>query len=122
MRKVFVAASLFMLAGCASGLDERPGPLVEVGEAEMVKGCQLIATYEVPAGYRLAGTPYLGRGKADAIQKAEKQGATHVLWNEEPKEGGISSMGFLSAYICPPDHDARRELEKQLQQELESEY
>jgi hypothetical protein len=117
MRKLLLAASLFVLAGCASWFEQEPGALVEVGELDMVKGCELIATYEIPTGYRLGGTPYLGGAKAEAIDKAEKQGATHVLWREEPKEQGVGSIGYLSAYVCPPDHDARREFEKELEEE-----
>ena len=114
MRKMLLAVSLFLLAGCA-GVFGKQSPVVEVGERDMVKDCELLTTFTQPAGYWMMGVPYTGCYKYDALQRAEKVGATHVLWRQDLD--GIQSTGILYAYKCPPDHDARREMEKEREEE-----
>jgi hypothetical protein len=114
MRKILLVFPLFLLAGCA-GVFGKPSPVQEVGEFDMVKDCELLTTFAEPAGYWTMGAPYTGCYKYSAMQQAEKIGATHVLWRTDLE--GIQSTGILFAYKCPPDHDARREMEKERQEE-----
>jgi hypothetical protein len=103
MRKVLFVVSLLLLSGCA-GVLGKPTPVVEVGEGEMVKDCQLLGSIRGPESFRMWGTPYIGNFKNEAREKAEKMGATHIQWTTD--DSYISSIAVVKAYKCPPGHDA----------------
>jgi hypothetical protein len=114
MRKILAAIPLFLLAGCAGFLG-KPSPVVEVGERDMVKDCQLLTTFRKPAGDWMWGTPYIGCFKNEAIEKAEKMGASHILTRYDIDE--FHSELVVYAYKCPPDHDAWLEMQKEKEEE-----
>ena len=103
MRKVLFVVSLLLLSGCA-GVTGKPSPLIQVGAASDVKGCKLLESFSGPTSYRMWGTPYTGDFTKEAMQKAEKIGATHTLSTTEDSSLGFTAV--LKAYKCPPDHDA----------------
>jgi len=99
MKKVLLAVSLLILGGCA-GFAGRQSSIIEVGAREQVEGCQLLESFQGPSGYRMWGNPVvIGNFKNEAIQKAEKMGATHILWRTEKTDLGEST--FVDAYKCP---------------------
>jgi hypothetical protein len=102
MRKVLLVVLLFLLSGC-SGVVGKQSTLIQVGEARDVKDCQLLESFMGPTSYRMWGTPYIGNFKNEAMEKAEKMGATHTFFTTE--DSSIGSIAVLKAYKCPPDHD-----------------
>lgn len=102
MRKVLFVVSLLLLSGCA-GVVGKPRPLIQVGDARDVKDCRLLESFTGPTSYRMWGTPYIGNFINEAMEKAEKMGATHTLLTTE--DSSLGSTTVLKAYKCPPDHD-----------------
>ena len=101
MKKILFFVSVLLLSGCAGS------PLIQVGDARDVKDCQLLKTFSGPTSYRMWGTPYTGNFTSEAMEKAEKMGATHTHLTTE--DSSIGSTIVLNAYKCPPDHDAMRQ-------------
>lgn len=81
-------------------------PLMEVGNPDQVRDCELVGTFTGPVSDRMWGTPYLGNFKNEAMEKAVKNGATHILWRTNID--GIEFRPVLKAYRCPPDSPAFR--------------
>jgi hypothetical protein len=100
---ILFVVSLLLLSGCA-GIVGNPSPLIQVGDARDVKDCQLLESFSGPSSYRMWGTPYLGNFTKEAMEKAEKLGATHTLSTME--DSSLGATAVLKAYKCPPDHDA----------------
>jgi hypothetical protein len=102
MKKVLLVLSLFILSGCGM-FAGKESPLIQVGDLRDVEGCQYLKSFKGPESYRMYGTPYIGNFKNEAMEKAEKMGATHTLWTSE--DTSISSRGVLKAYKCPPEYN-----------------
>jgi hypothetical protein len=102
MRKVLFVLSLFILSGCGA-FAGKESPLIQVGELREVEGCQFLKSFIGPESYGMYGTPYIGNFKNEALEKAEKLGATHTLWATD--DAGIKSRGVLKAYKCPPEYN-----------------
>lgn len=105
MKKVLFVVSLLLLSGCAGVVGE-PSPVIEVGDAYMVKGCQFLGSIEGPSSYRMWGTPYMGNFKNEALAKAEKMGATHVRFTTVDSD--LGSTAIVKAYKCPANYDLGR--------------
>jgi hypothetical protein len=99
MKILFLAATVFLLAGCGL-FTKKPSSIVEVGDKDQLKDCLLLQTFEAPTGERLLGTPYIGNFKIESIKKAEQLGATHMVWWTDVD--GIGGIGVLQVYKCPP--------------------
>ncbi len=111
MKKALLVFSFLLLAGCG-GFAGRQSSIIEVSEREQVKGCQLLASFQGPSGYRMWGPPMvLGNFKNEVMRQAENIGATHILWrnnilwgNYSPwsnKVTGLGETAFVDAYRCP---------------------
>lgn len=108
MKKALLVVSFLLLTGCAA-LSGKQNTIIEAGEQDEVRDCQLLKTFSAPAGDRMWGTPYLGDFKSKAIQEAERMGATHILFRSEAD--GIGSVAVIKAYKCPvvPQTDGEKE-------------
>ncbi len=113
MKKALLVVSLLLLAGCG-GFSGKQSTIVEAGEKDEVKDCQLLKTFSTPAGDRVWGTPYLGDFKYKAMQEAEKMGATHILFRSE--SDGIGSVAVMKAYKCPVNQETGGEKEENREQ------
>ncbi len=111
MNKALLVFSFLLLAGCG-GFAGRQSSIVEVGAREDVKGCQFLATFQGPSGYRMWGPPMvIGNFKNEVIRQAENIGATHILWrnnilwgNNFPRSNKVTGLGetaFVDAFKCP---------------------
>ena len=105
MKKLWLIVPIFLLTGCA-GFPCKKSTLIEVGNLDQLQDCRLLNTYSGPASDRMWGTPYIGDFKNQAMEKAEKIGATHVLWRAE--SDGIEFVPVLKAYKCPADSEVFR--------------
>jgi hypothetical protein len=102
--KILLVVSLLLLAAIAE-LSCMKTKLIEVGKRDQVTNCRLLKAFDWPAGDWIFGTPYTGNFKDEAIEKAEKIGATHILYRSELNGNGIGSTNVVYAYKCPPDLD-----------------
>jgi hypothetical protein len=114
MKKLWLIIPILLLSGCA-GMPCKKSPLVEVGNADQLKDCQLLKTYIGPASDRMWGTPYIGNFKNKAMENAEKMGATHILWRSE--SDGIEFKPVLKAFKCPVNVDVFRNQEENSEDE-----
>lgn len=110
MRKLWLAITLLLLAGCA-GTAFKESKIIEASNAEEVQDCQLLKTFTGPGGYRMWGTPYLGNFKNEVLEKAEKMGATHILWRT--RDRGIAYINVINVYRCPAVLDQVKEEERE---------
>ncbi len=103
MKKSLVVVSLLLLVGCG-GFSGKQSTIVEADVPYQVKDCQFLKSFKGPSGYRMWGTPMIiGNFKNEAIQKAEKIGATHILWRNE--SAGLGETAFVDAYKCPANQE-----------------
>jgi hypothetical protein len=110
MKETLLFFSFLLLAGCG-GFSGRQSTIIEASAPEEVKGCQFLESFQGPSGYRMWGPPMvIGNFKNEAIQKAERIGATHILWRnkilwnnppESNKVKGLRETAFVDAYKCP---------------------
>jgi hypothetical protein len=111
MKKALLVFSFLLLAGCG-GFAGRQSTIIEASTPEEVKGCQFLESFQGPSGYRMWGPPMVvGNFKNEAVQKARRIGATHILWrnkvywgNNSPssyKVKGLGETAFVDAYRCP---------------------
>ncbi len=111
MKKALLVVSLMLLAGCG-GFSGKQSTIMEVGLPYEVKDCRLLQSFKGPSGYRMWGNPMnIGNFKNEAIQKAEKIGATHILWRNESAD--LVETAFVEAYKCLVDQDEMRNREEQ---------
>ncbi len=103
MNKFWLILTILLLSGCAD-VPSKKSPLIEVGSPELLTDCTLLKTFTGPESGRFWDTPYLGNFKNEAMEKAEKIGATHIL--TRPVIDGIESKPVVRAYKCPPGSDA----------------
>ncbi|HET6420710.1 MAG TPA: hypothetical protein VFG19_11170 [Geobacteraceae bacterium] len=105
MKNALLVVSLLLLAGCG-GFSGKQSTIVEVSDKEEVTDCKFLQSFAGPSGYRMWGNPaVIGDFKKEAIQKAEKIGATHIIWRDEPTNLGETS--FVDAYQCPVSTENR---------------
>jgi hypothetical protein len=111
MKKALLVILFLLLAGCA-GFAGRQSNIIEVSTPEEVKGCQFLESFQGPSGYRMWGPPMvIGNFKNEAILKAKRIGATHILWRNKviwsynppwsDKVKGLGETAFVDAYRCP---------------------
>jgi hypothetical protein len=119
VKKVLLFFSFLLLAGCG-GFAGRQSIIIEASDREQVKGCQLLESFQGPSGYRMWGPPMvIGNFKNEAIQKAERIGATHILWRNKVlwsnnshwsnKVKGLGETAFVDAYKCPVSEGNKEE-------------
>jgi len=109
MAKLWLILTIFILYGCAGN----PGRLVEVGNKEQLKDCHLLKTFTEPGGYFVFGPPIMGNFKNEAIEKAEKMGATHILFRSELNGNGVEETNVIYAYKCPPGYNVFQNKEEE---------
>jgi hypothetical protein len=109
MKQALLVVCLLLLAGCG-GFSGKQSTIIEAGDPDQVKDCQLLKTYRNPAGYQAWGTPYLGDFKNKALQEAEKMGATHILYR--PESEGLELFAVIKAYKCPVNQETDGEKEE----------
>jgi hypothetical protein len=92
--KLFLVTALSLLAVQASLA--KPS---ESSEAE-VKDCQFLGKVEGSSGYgkNLGWQPL---AKFNAAQKADKLGASHVVWQQFITVGAFNGVAVARAYSCP---------------------
>ncbi len=111
MKKALLIFSFLFLSGCG-GFAGRQSTVTEASDRAQVRGCQFLASFQGPSGYRMWGPPMvIGNFKNEAIQKAEMLGATHILWrynilwrDNNPwsnKAKGLGETAIVDAYKCP---------------------
>ena len=119
MKKTLLIFSFLLMTGCG-GFVGRQSAIIEVSNREEVKGCQILASFQGPSGYRMWGSPMvIGNFKNEAIQKAENIGATHILWRNKilwreyspwsNKVAGVGETAFVDAYKCPVNGGIKEE-------------
>jgi hypothetical protein len=108
MGKLWLVLPILFLFGCA-GMPCKKSPLIEVDNREQVKDCRLLRTFVGRAGEFIYGTPYMGNFKDDAMEEAEKMGATHILYRAELIGGGIEYTNVVYAYKCPENYELFRD-------------
>lgn len=113
MGKLWLIISMLFLCGCA-GFPCKECPIVaEVDSAEELHGCSLLKTFSYPGGDFIFGTPYMGDFKNEAIERAGKIGATHILYRPELDGNGIAYTNVVYAYKCPPGYEILRDTEEE---------
>lgn len=88
-----------LLAGCATS--RSPAALtVQEADANMVAGCTYLGDVTGTSGWGgLAASTGIENAKNQALERAAKKGATHVVWNSIAGGWGPSVSG--KAYRCP---------------------
>ncbi len=104
MGKLWLILSFLLLYGCA-GMPCKKSPLLEVGYPEQMRDCQLLKTFVSQGGGFIVGTPYIGNFKNNAMEQAERMGATHILYKAELDGGGIGYSNVVYAYKCPEGYE-----------------
>ncbi len=98
MKKILLAAALFVLVGCSMFESNRPFPLVET-EPVYVRECRKVGTFPGPTGKRMWGPPaVLADFKYQTALKAKDMGATHIYWREILQ--GLDGQTFGYAFDC----------------------
>jgi hypothetical protein len=114
MNMFWMILPILFLSGCA-GMPCKKSPLIQVGNPDQIQDCHLLKTFTGPVSYRMWGTPYIGNFEDQAMDEAEKMGATHVLWRSNID--GIESTPVLKAYKCPPNSEVYRNKDEYIEEE-----
>ena len=106
MSKIWLSLAVLILYGCAGIFGQQGKSIVEVGNKEQIRECQLLKIFTAPGGDFIFGPPIMLDFKIEAKEKARKMGATHILYRAELNGNGIKETNVVYAYKCPEGYNA----------------
>jgi hypothetical protein len=72
---------------------------VQVAEESTVRNCQYLDKVEGSSGYG-KNMNWQSLAKYSALSRAEKLGASHVVWEQFYPVGGFNGIATAKAYVC----------------------